>query len=134
MDQNFWPKIPETTIVLKNSDDYVFLIPEKPDWIHTNGNVASLLLACDEKKTLQEILDTYKEHPNFNEAKDLIEKLIENNFFDNTSNTEKHIKPSSLYSLHLNMTNLCNLKCIYCYAKERDNTSKDILTLDELTR
>lgn len=35
-----------------------------------------------------------------------------------------------MYSLHLNLTDKCNLNCIYCYAKERNDEKKEVIGIE----
>ncbi|MDP3013811.1 MAG: radical SAM protein, partial [Candidatus Subteraquimicrobiales bacterium] len=59
--------------------------------------------------------------------------ITESNLF-NISKQEPIIpKQYNLHTVHLNLTNKCNLKCIYCYADERDKKENRLDFKDYLT-
>lgn len=115
-------KLPTSTEVQIREKEVLFLVPEKPDWEVTDINGAKLLSMCDGSKTVNELISTLPEELR-ESALELLKKLNERGFFAEPLPREKKDKPL-LGSLHLNMTNKCNLKCIYCYAEKRDRDEK----------
>ena len=125
------PKLPESTLVLHEEENFLFLIPEKPDWLLVNGNMAKVLSYCDGTRSIEDIRKLIGDHPYASQAIEELQKICKSGFFDPACNQECHKNQTLLHSLHLNMTALCNLKCIYCYAEERNNAFNNYLNFDE---
>ena len=129
MNIDFYPILPRSTYILHKNDKYIFIIPEKPDWVVANKNFASILLKLDGKTSIKDILNTYKNHNYINDLEKTLKKLVEENFFYDVQQKCINSK-NKLYTLHLNMTSKCNLKCVYCYAEERDNNINDDIDIE----
>lgn len=125
-----FPKLPDTAQIIAEGDKVLFLIPEKPDWVITNTNTAFLLSLCTGKNSIEDISKLIEEHPDCKQGISIIENLNNNGFFDaNTCQCITEKKPC-LSTAHINMTSLCNIKCIYCYAEERNNISDNLSLID----
>jgi radical SAM protein with 4Fe4S-binding SPASM domain len=108
------------------------LNPGLPDWIVTNSNGSGLLKLCDGKRTVREIAlivsriagaDCTDEAANFFRT-----VIAETRIFSTPAPIALH--PYDLSCVHLNLTNKCNLACIYCYADERDNSGESLRPKD----
>ena len=125
-------KLPKSTVIKKKNDKFLFLNPSIPDWIVTNVNGAIALKLCNGKRTIKDInsiISKTSKRDQTNELTTFFQRVIEKTSFLNASyKYTAHISynPYPLHIVHLNLTNKCNLKCIYCYADER-SISKDLL-------
>lgn len=130
-DALYRPKLPDSTIVFGDNEKKVFFIPEKPDWCIANKNFSYVLSLCNGKRTISEIFDIIRYHPFANDAISKLKELVISGYFNEniSEESEKHIP--RLNNIHLNMTRNCNLRCIYCYAEERNNIKGKDLTYDE---
>lgn len=117
---NFFPKLPESTYVLNDNNKFLFIISDKPDWIVTNKNFASILMLCNGKNSIEKIYNIINKQKYGKDGIKILNTLIENNFFENKIGLAKHYS-CNLSNIHLNMTSKCNLSCIYCYADERSD-------------
>lgn len=129
MERNSKPKLPSSTEVQIREKEVLFLVPEKPDWTITNINGAKILSMCDGNKTVSELLSALPTELK-SSAEELLSQLSDRGFFSEAESRNK--KEPLLGNLHLNMTNKCNLNCIYCYAEKRDrDDSCTHLTYDQ---
>ena len=116
--------LPKSTIFLREGNKVLLLVPDKPDWVVANSKTAILLAMCNGSKKIKEIASCLPDDQQI-EFVNLVTKLKKDNFFTEVSdeaNDDKKfedLKPH-LNSIHLNMTSTCNLRCIYCYAEERE--------------
>ncbi len=124
MDSTYHPRLLDETVVLERDGMFTFFVPSKPDWVTVNTNGATLLGLCNGTHSLKDIHELIKHHQNADEALALLRELTEKNFFAPIFPPPYENKRHLLHSLHLNMTEQCNLRCIYCYAEERTKTVK----------
>jgi radical SAM protein with 4Fe4S-binding SPASM domain len=122
--------LPADIVRIKKGDKFLFLNPSTPAWIITNSNGAMALNLCNGKRTVNEIsrkISKSVDRDTTVEIQNFFQKVIfESNLFS-TRNKESVIsKPCKLHTVHLNLTNKCNLKCIYCYADERDKKERNL--------
>jgi radical SAM protein with 4Fe4S-binding SPASM domain len=129
MNKSYRPALLSETVILEEDDKVLFLVPSKPDWIVTNKNTAAVLSLCNGRNSISVIHEMISAHPEAESAVELVNKLHANGFFKKDDSCSHH--KESLYSLHLNMSESCNLNCIYCYASERENAEEGALTLDD---
>jgi len=99
---------------------HLFLQPESPDWIVVNQNGAILLSRCD-GATREEVLGQAGESA-WEQASALFAEALARGVLVNMSaNTKiealKRGTPQKLSMVHLKLTNQCNLRCSYCYAR-----------------
>ena len=127
---DFCPKLLDETIIKEQDGKFLFLVPSKPDWVVTNRNGAVALSLCNGENTLDDIHKLLVEHPSANDAVRLIETLWNDGFFEYRPHNNPQATPQ-LRSVHLNISSLCNLQCIYCYAEERQNNIGRSLNLKE---
>ena len=124
--------LPKNIVIKKKNDKFLFLNPSIPDWIVTNVNGAIALKLCNGKRTLKDInriISKSSKRDLTNELTLFFQGVIKKTNLLNSSHeytTDNSYNPFPLHIVHLNLTNKCNLKCIYCYADER-SISKDLL-------
>jgi radical SAM protein with 4Fe4S-binding SPASM domain len=116
-------------IFTKIDNNKVLLIDsEKPNWVAVSLSLAEIVLTCDGRKTIDEIIKELNINSNNEVSNKLLscfEKLYSLNFFyDNDRNIIK--QSITLDSVYFNLTKNCNLKCIYCYANAGKNAIKNI--------
>ncbi|MDR2443234.1 MAG: radical SAM protein [Deltaproteobacteria bacterium] len=117
------PRLPKDAVILEENDKVLLLIPSKPDWVTVNKNAAILLSLCDGNHSISDIKNLLNDHPYKQEAFDLIEKLEQRSFFSESRRPEFKIR--HLKNVHLNISDACNLKCLYCYASDRQRPGAD---------
>lgn len=118
-------------------DLYLVLNPIVPSYIVTNINGVLLLKSYSENKSFSSITDEFIELSGANLDKNKCMSFLENakqaHLFDCHPYAEEY-KVRDLYSIYLNMTKECNLKCTYCYAEERIESNYNYLTYEDYTR
>ena len=107
--------------VYQREDKFLLLNPILPAWIITNLTGAIAVLAFNEERSTDKVMEIISSIDSSIDSKpiikflnsDLVKKLFE----------EPNIMPGHrlkrLNNVYLNMTSACNLKCIYCYAATR---------------
>ena len=123
-------KLPQDVVIKRKGKKYLFLSPLLPAWVVTNANGAKALNLCNGKRTVEEIGKIVSKHVK-RSATDEIVAFFQNivsstNFFSSRDLCNQIFHPYLLRTIHLNLTNRCNLSCIYCYADER-SLSGDVL-------
>ena len=136
------PQLPPEAIMVEREDRFLFLIPSKPDWVVTNANGAYVLSLCDGKNSKESILKiVHAKGLDTEKASKFLSRLLEDHFFDDPKEQQKasSIHNPILQSVHLNMSQDCNLNCRHCYAEEREKKGKPlsfeqhIQLIDDLT-
>jgi len=127
-------KLPSDIVIKRKGDKFLFLNPVIPDWIVTNSNGALALKLCNGKRTtgnISSILSKFAKRDIKDEISNFFQEIIsKTNFFSTSEKESDTFHPYNLNCVHLNLTNKCNLQCIYCYADERSD-SKNILHLKD---
>jgi len=122
---------------MKKGNKVLFLNPSSPAWIITNFNGAQALKLCNGKRTVSDIIKKISSIVNRDTTEEIHkffqEVVSESNFFTITKQESIIPKPYHLHTVHLNLTNKCNLKCIYCYADERDKKESELDSKDYLS-
>jgi radical SAM protein with 4Fe4S-binding SPASM domain len=139
------PKIIQNAFFASKKGKFLFLNPDVPDWVVVNQNAAYLLRHCDGQKSVGEIVETIKAEGHeisdssalelFQSAADRMIFVDENEVYERASrknNDKIETSQRPLRSVHLRLTNECNLKCTYCYAESSICTSSPVLSIDEL--
>lgn len=116
-------ELPPDIFLKRKGDKILFLNPSVPAWIITNSNGAKALKLCNGKKTVSEIskgISKYISRDTTDEIQNFFKEIItESKLFSTHSQEPAISKPYNLHTVHLDLTNKCNLRCIYCYADER---------------
>lgn len=126
--------LPYDIVIKQKADKFLFLNPSIPAWIITNANGAKALKLCNGKRTVSEIIQKISKvagRDTTDEVKDFFREVIsETNLFSTHFKDPIILKPYRLRTVHLNLTNKCNLRCIYCYADERGEKEKRLYLKD----
>lgn len=127
-------KLPSNVVIKRKGRKFLFLNPSVPDYIVTNANGATALKLCNGKRTFEEInriVSKVAGRDTNDELQSFFKQVASQSSLFISSDSEPYIHHSyDLHTIHLNLTNKCNLECIYCYADER-NHSRDRLKLRE---
>ncbi len=137
--------LPNDIFISNKENKYLFLNPNVPDWLVVNNNAAYILKQCNGKNSINDILQQLSELGNKeieSETRDLLTQAQNHSIItlekaDNLNKcrsckTESVPLKQSLQIVHLKLTNGCNLRCKYCYAKSGRNSN--ILNFEELTQ
>lgn len=122
--------------VYQKEDKYLVLNSLVPTWIVTNLMGVLILKIYGENQSVTETFNEIIKH-NKTISEDGIVRFLNEaksvRLFD-IDTTEKVHKPYHLSSLYLNMTQKCNLKCIYCFAATRKEYGDSQLLLEDYYR
>ncbi len=128
------PKLQKRILALRKNDKFLFLDPDKPDWVVTNQNGATALSLCDGQSSITDIAEKISHSVKQNRNRDVTSFLLEltkkHSLFDPApdSGCFKH----KLRIVQFSLTQECNLRCIYCYAAARKKTAPSLpLSLQE---
>lgn len=129
------PQLPQVIKIIKREDKYIIINPNLPRWIVTNelGNV--LLTLFDGTRAVEEIVslavDGLGEQMRGDVEKFCRQVLASGILVDARPQPKQH--PMRLSSVHLSLSDGCNLNCIYCYARERKEKQYPKLSFEEYT-
>lgn len=121
--------------IFEKNGKFIVLNALAPSWIVTNINGVLILKLYDGVKTFDEIADealTITHLEIRDKVLDFLDQAQKARLFQEQTEMPVH-KPYRLNSIYLNMTEQCNLKCVYCYASSRVE-SGDRLCFDDYTR
>ena len=117
-------KLPIDVVKIKKNDKVLFLNPNVPDWMVVSKNGAAILKLCNGKRTIEDIVDsltTFGRKNSRNEIISFFESILSTTTFFSPVTTEKPCHNGfKLRIAQLSLTDQCNLKCIYCYATDRE--------------
>lgn len=128
------PKLPTDVVKIEQNEKILFLRPNVPDWIVVSQNGAAILQLCNGKRSVRDIAESFSIFWRKDAESDIIEFLenIINNTTFFSANDAKSLphQHSGLRIVQLSMVSECNLKCIYCYATDREKISKKLTRED----
>lgn len=120
------PKLSPDIYIANKGSKFLFLSPSHPEWIVTNSNGALALAMCDGKSSVNVIQSKIVEQTGV----DFADKAIQ--FLYKIYNSTRLFAPLPLKiheardpsqvqpgTVHLNLTDACNLRCTYCYVDAR---------------
>ena len=122
-------KLSEGVVYAERGGKHLFLQPSIPDWLVVNQNGAILLTRCNGSATREDIVKSTAAFGSLSQqAQALFSEalsrgiLVDSAFtLNNDAKTVRSAEPRSnkpiLGSVHLTLTNQCNLHCSYCYAQ-----------------
>ena len=122
----------EVCKVYQRDEKFLVLNPLIPSWIVTNINGVLLLKLYAEDKSFESIASEFKTFmPDFPPSAifNFLEHAKKENLFDIPSE-EKIYKPDKLKEIYLNITDTCNLHCIFCIVGRRIENEK-FLTVED---
>ena len=135
-------KLAGDVLYAERGGKHLFLQPSVPDWLVVNQNGAILLSRCDGSATQQEIVSSTSAFGSpllqaqalFSEA--LSRGILVDSAFTPNRKVEAALRAEPrcdkpvLGSVHLKLTNQCNLRCNYCYAQS--GRPSDVLSYRDL--
>ena len=138
------PKLSTSLLHFEKAGKHLFFAPDIPDWIVVNQNSAILLFSCDGIRSEEEIFSSFDLHGQIREdvlrlfQLALSRGILQGNRPKTTMqpptmrDNPAKVGKGSLGSVHIKLTNECNLRCKYCYASS--GKSSGIMSLDVLRR
>jgi radical SAM protein with 4Fe4S-binding SPASM domain len=120
-------KLPTDLVKIKKGDKVLFLNPNAPDWIVVSPNGAAILQLCNGRRTVENIAESLQKFwRKDSKAKiiNFIKNIISDTTFFSPPSTLPVYQPSGLRIVQLSLVNECNLECIYCYATDREKSTK----------
>ena len=117
--------------VYQRGEKYLVLNPLIPAWVVTNLNGVLILKIYSESQSITSTIEKLGSQAKISaqSVKKFLDKARAERLFEVPHASFFH-KPYALRAVYLNMTARCNLKCIYCFATER-NEGNSILTFDD---
>lgn len=116
--------LPNNVVKIEKKGQILFLNPNAPDWIVVSKNGAAILQLCNGKRSVEDISDslsTFGRKDSKNEIISFFENILSTTTFFSPVTTEKPCHNGfKLRIAQLSLTDQCNLKCIYCYATDRE--------------
>lgn len=129
-------KLPEQVQVFQRGDKYVLINPLLPAWIVTNELGKLLMSQFDGNNTIDEIVEAACEilgNEKREEVKAFCQHVVDSSIFETMPHAQ-HPRDNGLHCVHLSLSSACNLRCKYCYAAERVESSFPAMTLDDYKR
>jgi MoaA/NifB/PqqE/SkfB family radical SAM enzyme len=126
----FQLRLADGVVYAEREGKHLFLQPATPDWMVVSQNGAILLSRCV-GATLEEILGDAGESL-WEQALDLFSEALGRGLLVNSAKAQQRLERTKLSScgtqqalatVHLKLTNQCNLGCSYCYAESGTRTS-----------
>lgn len=137
LDRKFIPYLSENIAYSTQNGKHLFLHVEIPDWVVLNSNGAYIVGLIDGKRTINDIALFLKDAGHSvdnNELMTLLDSLkahgIINHVVEKNMLTCKEQK-RKLHTVHIKLTDECNLHCKYCYA-ESETSHKGFFDFDKL--
>lgn len=122
--------------VYQNGNKYLVINPVVPSWIVTNLNGVALIKMFTETGSVDKALDYFSDRKiaiNREVAMAFIKKAAAASLFIDNPEPKKHT-PYLLNGIYLNMTDMCNLRCSYCFAATRNEHGNPLLSLRDYLR
>lgn len=115
------PRLPDSVVVMRKNEAYLFLDPEKPEWIVTTINGALTLKRCNGETTIGQIIESFGERSG-PRILDFFQTIYrDTRFFSPRPMKETRAgEKLNLTDVYLHVTEKCNLQCIYCYVDLRE--------------
>jgi radical SAM protein with 4Fe4S-binding SPASM domain len=146
IDASFIPKLSPDLFFVNKEGKYLFLNTVVPDWIVVNQNAAYILSQCDGAKSIAAIVEQIRSEGHELDTEStvaLFRRGAKRSILKNGNGRKKTANsvtvkcgaaPKPLHSVHLKLTDNCNLTCTYCYAESGARSSSPVLSLEELKR
>ena len=112
---------------------FLVLNPLVPSWIVTNINGVLILKQLSESKTFEETAIVFSERSSKIDKQQVLAYLdkVKDAGLLELEISEKIHKPYTLSTIYFNMTKLCNLHCLYCFAATRVEHGSDNLEYED---
>lgn len=118
--------------VYRQGEKFLVLNPTVPSWLVTNINGVLLLKLYSEEKSFESIAEEFRVHaPEFSSEAVLkfLERAESERLFAKPTILADY-KPFPLRDVYLNMTDRCNLRCIYCVNNLRVEERRELFFED----
>ncbi len=118
----------EVCRIYQQDEKFLVLNPSVPAWVVTNINGVLLLKLYAEEKTFAEIAAEFQTYaPDFPVAAmiNFLEEAAAEHLFDAPTELTEYA-PSDLRNVYLNITDACNLNCVYCVNSLRDESKQNL--------
>lgn len=121
--------------VVERETKYIYINPNIPRWVVTD-NVGSLIISLfNGENSVQEIIETAVSglgEQSRSQIEDFCRLIAQSGLLEHVPpRPDKNRKRMRLSSVHLSLSDHCNLNCTYCYARERVEKKHPTLTLEE---
>lgn len=122
--------VEELLKIYRRKEKFLVLNPLVPSWIVTNLNGALLIKIFSKTLSTQETIRKMSRHTNIpaQSVADFLDAAKREGLF--TVPSVSAYAPSKLRAVYLNMTDRCNLNCVYCFTEARKENSAR-LNLDD---
>ena len=104
--------------VYRRGEKFLVLNPLVPTWIVTNVNGVLLVKIFAETQSLEATREKFGDDIPARSVENFLDKVRGAGLFTVPTAPLIH-KPYTLRAIYLNMTERCNLRCVYCFAAER---------------
>ena len=118
--------------VYRQGEKFLVLNPLVPSWLVTNINGVLLLKLYSEEKSFEDIAEEFRVHaPGFSASTALkfLERAESERLFAKPT-ISADCKPFPLRDIYLNITERCNLRCIYCVNNLRVEEQRELFLSD----
>ena len=123
---------PDNLLVREKEGKFLILNPNVPAWLITNEVGIAILRLCDGTRTCSQIAQEANlscSAVSLKAIDEFLHKAYEKKIFEHKRPAYK-LPHFPLRSVYLNITEVCNLQCTYCYANQRE-CSTDLLSLKD---
>ena len=118
---------------IHRGDKYIFINPNIPQWIVTDELGKLMLSLFDGENSYQDIIDIAIEglgEQNRDRVCTFCSSVLASGLLDNIG-PQPRMHRMELASVHLSLSDHCNLNCTYCYARERVEKQYPPLSFEE---
>jgi len=127
--------LPESIIYRAVDDAHLFIAPENPSWIVPSETGRLLVEQMQEGATVGQAMDCVEsalgvEHRIIHDEMDLLLRQIEERGFYAQKPVEKIAQLRSDGTLHMALTNKCNLNCIHCFMDAGEPMPEELSTAE----
>lgn len=129
-----FPALPNSVHRFEKDGKVVFINGDIPAWIVTDAVGDLIISMIDGQRTVDDIISLIEYRPDEGgiepvSARHFIQKILESGILEKRP-THPIYQKTPLHNVHLSLSEGCNLRCQYCYARQRiENSAK--LTLNE---
>ena len=118
--------------VYRQGEKFLVLNPSVPSWLVTNVNGVLLLKLYSAEKSFEDIAEEFRLHaPDFSASSVIkfLEHAERERLFKESTKLDDY-KSFPLRDVYLNITEHCNLRCIYCINKVRVEERRELFFAD----
>ena len=120
---------------IERSSKVIFINPEIPRWVVTDQTGALVVSLFDGNNSLDEIVEIAVcglGEDNRGKISDFCQRILNSGLLEHVvSESGRNKHRMALSSVHLSLSDNCNLNCTYCYARERVEKKHPRLTYEQ---